>query len=120
MPYYRQKTWLPMAPAIRGLSLQESRYGFRGMGQDTSEMGDLAATLAGPCYDASGNPIPCGTASSGLSIVNPLAAPSTQQFPVTGQPSTSFSAWLQQNQNVILIAGAGLFGIALLSGGRRR
>ena len=134
MPYVRQKTWLPLAPRIRGLSLRESPYGFgRGMGQtaggvdlsglpigglSTSDLNLLGMNL---CYDSSGNVIDCGGASPGLTIVNPGAAPSTQGSPVTGpnntviQPNT-LAGWLSANQNIVLIGGGLLFGIALLKG----
>lgn len=127
MPYVRQKTWLPLAPRIKGLSVKESPYGFSGLGdvgpggyESGSEMADLFSTLQGGCFDVSGNSIPCGSATPGLTIVNPLQAPSTQQYAVTGSsvttPPNSLAAWFQQNQTTVLIGGGLLFGIALLKG----
>lgn len=120
MPYVRQKTWLALAPRIAGLSVRESPYGFRGLGS-------VNLLPAAPCYDDSGNAIACGGSSGGLTIVNPDAPVSTAQYPVTYPgyqpattgptgPSQSLGQWLQANQNIVLLAGAGLFGLALLKG----
>jgi len=139
MPYVRQTTWLPLAPRIPGLSVRESPRGFRGMGDtgcydangNSIDCGGASPGLTiinpGGCYDVNGNSISFGGAAPGLTLVNPGGAVQGNTVPVTGPAnsviipastfsSNSLSSWLQQNQNTVLLVGAGLFGIALLKG----
>ena len=114
MPYVHQKTWVQLAPKIRNLSLKESPWG---MGQ--------APFPATPCYDDSGNVIDCAGSSAGLTIVNPLPGQDTYtgySLPASSSPSTtnSLAAWFQANQSMVLLGGAALFGLALISGMGRR
>ncbi len=120
MPYVHQKTWVQLAPKIRNLSLKESPWG---MGQ--------APFPATPCYDDSGNVIDCAGSSAGLTIVNPLPGQDTYtgySLPASSDAgglfsstsalsvSGSLTSWLQANQSTVLLVGAGLLGLALLSG----
>jgi hypothetical protein len=120
MPYYRQKTWLPLAPRIQGLSVRESPYGFSGMGQAI-------------CTDNNGDIVDCTTgaiitpaAGGGLSVQNPLSQLSSDilqpvisstgasLLPAAG--TTSLSTWLSQNQTTVIVVGIGLLAIALAKG----
>src|SRR5208337_429876 len=49
MPYVQQRTWLPLAPRIPGLSLRESPYGF-GMGDAPCPSPEQAAGIV-DCND---------------------------------------------------------------------
>ena len=127
MPYVRQKTWLPLAPRIRGLSLRESPYGFgRGMGQancpSTEQLMGIT-DCSDPCQAPYGG---CAASQPGIPAL-PVSAVGAGANPLdignTGIPllptlssSNSLSAWLQANQNIVLIGGGLLFGIALLKG----
>jgi hypothetical protein len=116
MPYYRQKTWLPLAPRIQGLSVKESPYGFSGLGQAicTDNNGDIVDCVTGQITQAA----PGG----GLAVQNPSSALSSDILqPLLGNTTgasggTSLSTWLQQNESVIVVLGIGLFAIALVKG----
>ncbi len=127
MPYVRQKTWLPLAPRIRGLSLRESPYG---MGQapcpsieqlmgisdpsDPCQTGGSGATISQQIQN-----LPTTQASlpnSDLLSVNAAGQPTSPAYPATA----TLSQFLQNNGSTILLAGAGLFGIALISGMKKR
>ena len=68
--------------------------------------------------------------TSGGPATGTLSALTTLGFPASPVPSTtsggstpsgtSFTAWLQANQQMVLLVGAGLLGVALLSGMGRR
>ena len=84
---------------------------------------------ATPCYDVTGDVIDCGGSSAGLTIVNPLPGQDTYtgySLPASSSPSpspsttNSLAAWFQANQSMVLLGGAALFGLALISGIGRR
>jgi hypothetical protein len=113
MPYVREKTWIQMAPKIRGLSLKESQRGF-GMGQASCDPADLDClnSLLGPSGEFTGI-----SASGGNLLVG--------TNPATGLPTGTVPnpliTWLQNNQTTVLWLGGSLFAIALFAGmtGRR-
>ena len=131
MPYVRQKTWLPLAPRIRGLSVKESPYGFsRGMGDSCPSTEQLMGITdcSDPCQAPYGE---CAASQPGIPALpisavgagaNPLNIGTTNiplLSPSAGQPN-SLAAWFQANQSVVLLGGGLLFGIALLKGLTRR
>jgi len=116
MPYVQQRTWLPLAPRIPGLSLRESPYGF-GMGDAPCPSPEQAAGIV-DCNDPCQAPYgACAASQIGLPAL-PVSGAGSNPLNI-GNPlltTNSLAAWVQQNQNVILLAGAGLFGLALLKG----
>jgi hypothetical protein len=130
MPYFRQKTWLPLAPRIAGLSVKESPYGFgvgsiswgtrAGLGQAicTDNNGDIVDCITGQITSpATGSGLPLTTASNaanyGSSSISLLPSNLATGGGTTG---TSLSTWLQQNESVIVVLGIGLFAVALIKG----
>lgn len=136
MPYFRQKTWLPLAPRIAGLSVKESPYGF---GLGNIAWGTRAGMGQAPCPSAQqlagitdcSDPCQAGYGACAAAVTNLPALPVTSS-PITGSnvldiagtnipllPSTiptDLGTWFQQNEGVILIVGVGLFALALLKG----
>lgn len=108
MPYVRQKTWLPLAPKIAGLSLKESPWGFgrnRGMGQSDTTPGLPQ--------------LPIDYSSSNLTTIPGTSIPWFQpitQSQYNALPNMDIGTWLQQNQGTVLLVGGGLFALALLKG----
>jgi hypothetical protein len=124
MPYVRQKTWLPLAPRIRGLSVKESPYGFptKGMGDGCPSTEQLfgITDCSDPCQAGYGS---CAAAAPGIPAlpVGPVVTGSNvTNYAGTSIPllsaTNSLSAWLQANQTTVLLIGGGLFGLALLKG----
>jgi hypothetical protein len=113
MPYVPQRTWLPLAPRIMGLSVKESPWGFqRGMGQGTCDLTDpnyldcLAALQAG----VSVNPLAGPAGASGAATANP-ASTGVSTAPV----ATSATAFFQTYGIWILLGGGALLMLAMAS-----
>jgi hypothetical protein len=121
MPYVRQRTRIALAPRIRGLSLRESPWGFRGMGQapcPSDQQLQGITDCSDPCqagYGACAGAVPNIPALPVSTNINPLDYGSSNIPLIQGTPST-LSSWLQQNQTTILIGGGLLFVIALMRG----
>ena len=114
MPYVRQKTWLPLAPRIQGLSVRESQWGFpKGMGQTCDPT--VQDCSLGPTYGAISTPSLNSLLTPGISTPSDILTPNISTLNASTLP-TSLSSWLQQNQTIILIGGGLLFGVALLKG----
>ena len=115
MPYVHQRTWVQLAPKIRNLSLKESPYGFgkrKGMGLAPCPSDQQLMGITDP-NDPCQNPVAAlpvgGMSPTDLSILSSgLSTPPAS--------TNSLTAWLQANQSTVLLVGAGLFGLALLSG----
>jgi hypothetical protein len=140
MPYVHQRTWVQLAPKIRGLSLKESQAGFpipKGMGQAGCPSIEQLMGItdpSDPCQSggtvASGSP--CPSLDQLMGVVNPndpcqsgsavtTAAKQASTTPYAPPVSaTSLTSWIQANQTTVLMIGAGLFGLALVSGMGRR
>jgi len=109
------------APVTQPANWAAAMASQRGVGQ--------APFPATPCYDDSGNVIDCAGSSAGLTIVNPLPGQDTYtgySLPATSSPSpspsttNSLAAWFQANQSMVLLGGAALFGLVLISGMGKR
>jgi hypothetical protein len=114
MPYVQKKTWIQMAPRIRGLSLKESQSGFstRGMGQDDSDFStfDAADMISQSVFGSPATPVMTGPTPSAASVAQ-TATP-------TG--SLALTSWLQSNQTLVLLIGAGMLGFVFLAGAMKR
>ena len=117
----KQQRSVPVASLSQPANWAAAEASQRGFGQ--------APFPATPCYDDSGNVIDCAGSSAGLTIVNPLPGQDTYtgySLPATSSPSpspsttNSLAAWFQANQSMVLLGGAALFGLALISGMGRR
>lgn len=133
MPYVRQKTWLPMAPRIAGLSLKESPWGFgakRGMA-DVANCPSMEQMLGitdpnDPCQAAnvlplssatvSGQPTSPSTLLPSVQTLEQGLTPSQIAAAGGGAPTTSLATWFSQNQTVVLAVGGILFVLALAKG----
>lgn len=105
MPYVHQKTWVQLAPKIQNLSLRESPWGFgrsKGLGQVTPYYGEV-------------NPGTTIDMGDGTTTSVDLGDTTLSPVPTIGGSST-LTGWLQANQGTVLLLGAGLFGLALISG----
>lgn len=122
MPYLREKTWIQMAPRIRGLSLRESQRG-RGMGQAVCPSLEQLTGITDPSD-------PCQTGGSGATLtqqianlpgyqaslpVNDLLATNAAGQPFSPAYPTTVLQWFQNNGSLVLLAGAGLLGLVFLS-----
>ena len=92
-------------PSFHDLLMAGSPVGVSGFGQ--------APFPASACvsFDADGNCQSYGPANLPPGYAGTVAAPS---------PFAGFSDWIQQNTSTVYIVAAGLFGLAVLKGGRRR
>jgi hypothetical protein len=123
MPYVQKRTWIQMAPRIRGLSLPESQRGFptpKGMGQANCPSLEQLMGITDPSD-------PCqsgGAATSAQAVMTgptPTASEISPYATVTGSlSSNSLSTWFQANQTTVLMIGGGLFVLALISGMGKR
>jgi hypothetical protein len=127
MPYVRQKTWLPLAPKIRGLSVKESPYG---MGQTYCDEMTGLDPACGPSGATTWSVAPASTGFPGsdslTTILNCVMGGGVMNGDVCtySQPApsstNSLASWFQANQGTILVVGGGLLAVALIGGMAKR
>lgn len=112
MPYVEKKTWIQMAPPIRGLSLKESQSGFQ-----TRGMGQASCPSLEQLLGISDSSDPCQLTSTGGIMTGPT--PTSAELVASGaSPAISantLTTWLQANQSLVLIGGISLLGVVFLS-----